>query len=254
MRMSLEEWKKFFQIFASQTATQQAAIANVSIDTIYKWRKRCEIPSKPTPPQFLISIQKSRIKDWDPVPEDWNNKEWLAKAYTKYGMRAIAKMVNKKPKWICDRLRQLGIKTNPNRTTNGSLNKDPEWAYYHYAYRSEYLTWCKKNNIEPCEYGGQGLSMTKCAALAGVSYRTCVSSFLKIGIKIRKIGEVNYGLLDVDQISSTVKRTWRNNYFEKYRQGHLMISVGKYIFKNGKLVGIKTDLDYRTAQDPQVNP
>lgn len=110
-----------------------------------------------------------------------------------------------------------------------------EWLHYHYSRRDEYLHWCQS---EPCPYGGQGLSLRKCAELAGVTAQTISNwlVYLKIGTRglaEAQIGEFNhrYG----KEPGPQQRRQARDHFFERYRAGLINVVIGDLSFSNGKL-------------------
>ena len=115
--------------------------------------------------------------------------------------------------------------------------RNAEWLSYHYSRRDDYVSWCEENDVEVCPYGGQGLALTKCGELAGVSAQ-CISNWLyKFEFGTRSIAEAQlgesnhrYGM----RAGVKVRRASRDSFFEEYRAGIINIIMGGRNFSNGK--------------------
>jgi len=239
----LEDKRKFLEITKDLTIYQQALLANRSIDTIDTWKNECNFPKGKKPPGDC-RLEKINI-DHEEVPEDWDNKEWLTQAYAKYGMPTLARMVGApNAPYIEHRLKRLDIPTKSLLEATKPKHEccSEEWLYYHYSRREEYLEWCKRNDIEPDEHGGQSLSVKACSELAGVVQQTIVNWMTRFKMRIRDHREACSGELHPNfgkRASAAERRICRCRFFEDYRAGKSVIIIGPYIFSNGKFLGTR---------------
>jgi hypothetical protein len=117
--------------------------------------------------------------------------------------------------------------------------KNKEWLSYHYLRRDDYVKWCEENQVEACPFGGQGLTLTECAKLVGVTAQ-CIHSWLhKFGFGTRSIaeaqlGKYNHGYGKVSSIK--LRRERRDLFFENYRAGIINIIFGNRSFSNGQSI------------------
>ena len=137
----------------------------------------------------------------------------------------------------------------PNVSTNPCYT--PEWIYYHYARRKDYLQWCKKNHVDPCPHGGQGLTLRACGKLAGVSQVAIFNWLSVLKIRMRDKGEAQTGDYNHRRYMETTdkeKRQSRDKFFEQYRSGTINIVAGGRRFSNGVEVDRQETLNRRTRQ------
>lgn len=250
-----ESLKQFFEMTEGLTVYQQAAFANRSVRTIEKWKKKLGIQKNKRP--FKDKKWKPRELKLKPPPKGHVTKEWLEEAYEHHGYPTIAKFLGCSSGSVQSRLKRYGIKRKPYEERVRSQNEfcDEEWLYYHYASRKQYLKWCKKNKQEPCEHGGQSLSVKKCAELAGVVQATIVNWLTKFSIPIRDHRESSIGKLNPQagrKLSLEERREHRRRYFENYRNGKIVLMIGPYRFSNGKLLGTRKSFAAKNPKGPRI--
>lgn len=230
---NIHELKQFFEENEGLTNAQLAMLANISISTIIQWKRRCGIIK--TPPRGVKEKTTT-----EPIPENWDNKEWFEQAYEKMGLRAIACLIGKGKNWlfVARRLKKYGIprKTAAERSASKNPCCDEEWLHYYYADRKTYLKWCRKNKIASCKEGGQRLSALKCAELAGVSSDTIACWLTLYKMEIRGISEAQTGLKIKKNLSVKTKREHRDRFFRLYRSGKMNLIFGSKRYSNGKEV------------------
>lgn len=223
--------KEFFESHKGLTTSQLAIVANTATCTILDWKRKCGIVKS--------AYKKPPKKAKGPIPNNWDNKEWFEQAYEKMGLRAIALKIGKGKNWqfVANRLKRYGIprKTHNERTISKNPCCDNGWLHYYYADRYDYLKWCKIEKIEPCDEGGQRLSLTKCAELAGVSPNTITNWLVLHKMKIRNISEAKTGN-KCRQITIEERRKARDRFFEMYRNGTINMIIGDKRFSNGTRV------------------
>lgn len=227
----IKSLKKFFKEYEGLTTNQLSIVAGVSNFTINFWKSKCGL---------IGDINRKKKISKDPIPENWDTKEWFEKAYEKMGYHAIACLIGKDNDWLFvkRRLKRYGIKP---KTVKERENKsdnpccDEGWLHYYYAKRDDYLKWCKKNKMAPCDDGGQGLSLHECAALAGVSHQAIHNWLALYKMKARSISDTDRDK-EHKPVSMARKRAARDRYFESYRAGKINMTIGQHRFSNGTRV------------------
>lgn len=236
---STQSLKKFFKKYEGLTTHELAIIADRAVCTITDWKRKCEI--------LETNCKKPTFKNSKPTPENWDNKEWFEQAYEKMGLHAIAILIGKPNNWkfVANRLKKYGIprKSHEERTRSNNPCCDEGWLYYYYSDREDYLRWCRKNRIKPCNEGGQRLTLQECAELAGVSHQTIVNWLTLFKIKIRDLSESKLG--QKKKITPELRRLSRDNFFEQYRSGMINIIIGPQRFSNGTRVDKEETLNKR---------
>lgn len=233
-----DELDRFFRVTEGLTHAQQATLANVSVQTIGNWRRKAGIHGD-RPGNFIPSPAKPGEYE---LATNWNNKQWFQEAYETFGVRKIGRMIGRDSLYVISKLRQYKIPRKYRHERVGSRNPfcNEEWLVYHYCLRDEYLKWCEENNVDPCDYGGQGLPVKECAQMAGVVYQTIVNWLTKFKIRIRDRSEAHRGSLNPSykrKVSAEERRLSRRRTFEEYRQGKRVFRVGTFNFSNGRLLG-----------------
>lgn len=227
---NLDSLREFFEAHKGLTNSQLAIVANTATCTISDWKRKCGIVKS--------NYRKPPKRAKGPIPENWDNKEWFEQAYDKMGLRAIALLIGKGENWqfVARRLKKYGIprKTLAERTASKNPCCDEGWLSYYYADRTDYLKWCKKERIVPCEEGGQRLTITKCAELAGVSPNTITNWLASHKMKIRGLSESKIGIKRQSTIAE--RRKTRDKFFEMYRAGTINMIIGNQRFSNGTRV------------------
>lgn len=223
------ELLEFFEAYKDLTVNEQAIVASVCPDTIVDWKRKCGIMQTPRAGR--------RVKKSDePLPKDWDNKEWFEKTYEKLGLRAMARLLGKKDDWkfVANRLKRYGIKrkTFEERTASSNPCCDEGWLHYYYASREDYLEWCSQEGIEPCDEGGQELTLTKCAKLASVSRNTIANWLALYRMKIRGVLEARIKK-PKREMTPEQSRVARDNYFKNYRKGTINMNIRGKLFSNG---------------------
>lgn len=250
---NLDELSRFFRVTEGLTQAQQAILADVSVQTIGNWRRKAGIHGE-QPENFIPSPATPGHYE---LANDWNNKEWFEEAYETFGMRKIAKMIGRDCTYVSKKLKRYGIKTKPHHERVKSNNPccSEEWLVYHYSFRHEYLKWCQENDVEPCEHGGQALTVSECAQMAGVVYQTIVNWLSKFKIKIRDSSEARRGRLNPNygrKVSVEEKRESRRRTFEEYRQGKRIFRMGPYTFSNGRLLGTAKSVSAQSRRSAKI--
>lgn len=187
----LEEWREFFKEHEGLSNADLAIIAGCSARTIKTKKKLLGMVNPPISNGSYNPGQKADRYTKITDPAIWDNREWFVEMSERQrvGMTTIGKIVGKGRYFILRRVRKYGInvKQNINQATHECCNE--QWLVHHYCIRSDYLKWCEKNGIKPDKHGGMGLSTTRCAAIAQVTYYTIINWLAKFGIYIRSNGE-----------------------------------------------------------------
>ncbi len=163
-----------------------ALLAGKSVTTIRRWKRKYGFNSDR--PSFMTQYRCPKRATADHDTTNWDTKDWL---YQKYiveglGITAIGNLVGKAAWSISVRLKRHGIPIqyqSRNKSQNPFCNKP--WLAYHYCGRRAYLEWCEEAEEVPDECGGLGLSLGKCAEIAGVSPYTIYNWLSKFSIYIR---------------------------------------------------------------------
>jgi hypothetical protein len=165
----------FFEENKYLTTSELACLAGVNMETIRLWRKKCGLKSTGNGwgskrDKIPFTAPKRQRQTFEVTPRDvWDNYEWLN---TKYaiegkGIRLISRMTNANFKLIWQRLRRYGIQIRSHELATSSRNPccNRKWLLDHYEI--------------------EGLSLPRCASLAGVSTYTIYSWLVKFNIYIR---------------------------------------------------------------------
>jgi transposase len=123
------------------------------------------------------------------VPEDWDNEEWLTKAFQLYSVRDIAKATGIAKSTIFDRKTKYGIKARNYKEATKSNNPHctKAWVYEHYV--------------------TQGLKQSECAKLAGIATPTFNRWLVRFKIPVRSTREYFANRKEV--------KVWCRELFEK---------------------------------------
>ena len=129
--------------------------------------------------------------------------------------------------------------------------RNEEWLSYHYLRKDAYTKWCEQNRIEICPHGGQGLTLTECSVLAGVTPQ-CISNWLhKFNLGTRDLAEAQIGKFNHRYgrtVPASEKRDRRDAFFELYRAGTINIIIGDCSFSNGILTSKEETAAQRTRR------
>ncbi len=140
-----------------------AMIMDYNMDKVRKLKQKVGLGGKM--PKNLPPVGKKMIPTKIEVPEDWDNAEWLSKAYAKHHITDIARSVglNRISIWI--RLKKYGIK--PGRKLHPCCNK--QWLHKHYVEKR--------------------MTQHQCAKKAGVSLQTFARWLVLFKIPVRNCRE-----------------------------------------------------------------
>jgi hypothetical protein len=241
---------EFFEEYRGLTNNQLAIVADVAPCTIVEWKRKCGIISS--------TYQKPQKRAKGPIPEDWDNKKWFEQAYKSMGLHAIALLIGKGNNWqfVAKRLKRYGIERKSHSERVGSTNPccDSGWLHYYYSDRKRYLKWCRKNRVEPCDEGGQKLTLHECGALAGVSHQTIANWLSLFKIKTRDLSESKVGKSTKRRVKPPHRRSQRDRFFEQYRSGSINIIVGSDHYSNGTKVGKEETVSKRFNRNLRGTP
>jgi hypothetical protein len=160
-----ESLRRWFTRHKHLTVNDHAQITQLAACTIYKYKRRAGIPkkckSKPPGhrrPKSILTI---------PIPEDWRtNAEWLRRACNTYGIRAVARGVNRDESIVRVLLRRLNVRVEH---TSSLGSRSPCFTH----------EWCHRH------YVTLGYSVTKCAKLAGISMSVFIDWLNHFKIRVR---------------------------------------------------------------------
>jgi len=155
--------KQFFEDNLELTTPELAIALAVSVSTVVRWKKECGMDIEP-PPDMSYIKRKKKVQR---VPQEiWDRKEWFEEQYKIYGSYTIARMIGKSTRLVHKRLVRFNIETRSHEEAVRSTNKycTEEWLDSTY---------------------GRGMSLRKCAAIAGVSLGTIRYWLIKFGKKPR---------------------------------------------------------------------
>ena len=156
--VSLRSW---FEKYPFLSTNDIAMIVGLGAPKIRKLRRLAGFRENIKQPRYV------RVPEIIDVPENWNTKEWLTEAVSKYGVPSIAKAVGRNYSTIYDKVWKWKI---PKRSWLESVkSKNPcctsEWLTEHYVERQ--------------------LSAVVCSKLAGVSRDTIINWLVRFGIQVR---------------------------------------------------------------------
>jgi len=154
--------RKWFTDYSYLSANDLARIAGVAVSTIYRWRGRAGLTAQ----RFMARPPK--VVRPDPVaPSNWRDTTWLEDNYGQYSIPQLARATNRNYETIRRRLlRRLG-----------ALRSKRE------SVRSQHP--CCRRGWLLDHYVVQGLSVQRCARLAGVSRLTMTCWLADQKIRIR---------------------------------------------------------------------
>lgn len=193
---NIDSLKKFFEENPYLSTYELAMVVGKSPSTIRNWKRKCGLELKKSP--FPKGREYTRREVEVVSDQDlWDTKEWFNKQYTieGNGIPTIAKMIGKSVSLVAARLKKYGIQTRKHSDAVKSNNQfcNEEWLYTHYTTRDQYVEWCTKNAKQTSPDGGQGLSLAKCAKIAGVVPYTIYNWLVHFKIPMRDINEAMAG-------------------------------------------------------------
>ena len=155
--------KKWFLKYPYINSPIQAMIMQTGLDLARRIKQKAGLRGKM--PKNLPPPHKRRISTLTPadIPENWDSKEWLAKAYVKYTARELMEAIGISRRTLYKKYIKYGIKMAHRKTYNPYCNK--QWIHEHYV---------KKQ-----------LTQVECAELAGISFRTFARWLIKFDIPAR---------------------------------------------------------------------
>jgi transposase len=146
-----------------------AEVAGTGLRTVRRWKRRAELPAaqRRPPPGWRRPPPAAVV-----APPDWRAGTWLEDRYRSgASIRQIAKAVRRSYRATRRLLRHRGVVFRP--------AKDAVASTHLCCTRG----WLVENYVVP------GLSLTRCARLAGVSRATMSDWLVHFGIRIRSAGE-----------------------------------------------------------------
>jgi transposase len=162
---SLRRW---FADHPYLAANDHARIAGVCLKTVRRWQDRAGLPcvGRQRPPGWR------RPRQLLAAPLDWTAGTWLEDSYAEgHGIRAIARAIGRSYTATRRQLRRRGVAFRPARAAVRSRHPccNRPWLLRHYVV--------------------EGLSLSRCARLAGVSAGTMTGWLLAERIRIRSNSE-----------------------------------------------------------------
>lgn len=228
--------QKWFADHPYLTTNDHAQIANRSTLWIRQQKRKAGIKSR-TPP--VLPVAKPIKKPLIDVPPDWDTKEWLEWASTRYTIRRIALSTGKSMRTIYSRYKKWGLKpTYVSKSQNPCCTE--EWVREHYV--------------------NQRLSQKECAKLAGI----CTQAFanwlnrFKIAVRTREGNGDNRDVsiwrrqlvhkLNEQEIvrrvfvrDDHIHVRFRNYYWESYFFGD---NIGKHSIPRSYIINETTPLNH----------
>ena len=172
---NLASLKAFFAANPYLQTSELAILANRSMESIRKWRRRCGIPQPPRQPSFRVKKWESPVK-FLPDQTVWDNREWFHDQYynKERGVRQLRRMTGKNVPFILRRFKKFGITMRPG---SRNFSKNP---------------CCTKEWLEE-NFMINGLDVKRCARKAGVNNYTIVRWLSRFGFLPREMAESQAG-------------------------------------------------------------
>lgn len=216
--------KKFFEENPYLSTYELAIMAGRSPSTIRNWKRKCGISLKESP--FPKGREYSRRAIQSTTDQDiWDSRDWFVQKYEKEGLGipTIARTIGRSVSLVAARLKRYSIPTRPHNEAVKSSNPfcSEEWLYAHYSGRDQYVEWCNRNVKQIDPEGGRGLSLAKCATIAGVVPYTIYNWLVHFKIPMRDINEAMAGEGNPfygRKHSEETKRKIRDAYWAKRSQ------------------------------------
>jgi transposase-like protein len=167
-RTDLESLRQWFNEHSYLTSNNICQIAGISLKTLRRWRRAIgQAGPKRLPPRR----RKQPPRPLPTPPPDWRAGTWLEDQYQRYSVRDIARVIGRSYTFTRRLLRRRGVVLRPLREAIRSKNPccTRAWLDQHYTVA--------------------GLSLTRCARLAGVSSSTMTSWLLQFDFMVRSPSE-----------------------------------------------------------------
>jgi hypothetical protein len=157
---SLRAW---FDAHSFLTSNDQARIAEVSLQTVRRWKRLAGLPAAPR----RCPSYRRPARPAPAPPADWRAGTWLAEQYPSHSIREIARAIGRSYTATRRQLRRRGVAFPTPREAVRSRHPccTRAWLFDHYMVR--------------------GLSVTRCARLAGVSRSTLTGWLLSFQFGVR---------------------------------------------------------------------
>lgn len=186
MRNDIPYLKAWFKKYDELTNMELAQLADVNVETINDWKRKCGIKlnnrgwgsNLSSRPEAFKKAPKPKKVEVEQVPKSvWKNKKWLTENYKKYGLVVLSRMTNYPAGNLHTRMLRWGIKMrSPEEATR---SKNP---------------YCNREWLEEY-YEVLGHTLSECAEVANVNMYTIMNWLVKFKIPIRDTYECQYGEL-----------------------------------------------------------
>jgi hypothetical protein len=165
---NLESLRDWFEEHTYLTANDMCLIAQVSLKTLQRWRRALGQPGpKRSPPRQC----RQHPRPLPTSPQDWRAGTWLEDQYQRFSVREIARAIGRSYTFTRRLLQRRGVVFRSALEAIRSKHHCCNWL------------WLDQH------YMVAGLSLTRCARLAGVSSSTMTSWLLQFGFRVRTISE-----------------------------------------------------------------
>ncbi len=153
---NVDEKKQFFEDYKDYTVYEISLKTKIPVHIIRQWRIDADIKSDTEQAPFLRAHRKRKSVNIVKVNSQdvWDNEAWFREAYSKYGIKTIARIISRTIRTVEKRFKRYGIKTKSLEESVKSKNQ--------YNNRE----WLVKS------YFDDKLGIRKMASIAGVSVYT----------------------------------------------------------------------------------